>query len=143
MGKRVRHHHRKQASSRPARPSRDRPVPDIGQETPAELIRRLLRDNRPGLIGFVLSLLQLTGHIAWIALVRYLSVTGRAAQLSASDGISWLIVILMGLSMLLTFTALFVCLFYGMRREPRLLPLLGLMLSFFSGAFATFVVLLG
>ena len=107
-----------------------------------ELLQKLQKENRPGLVGFVLSLLQLAGHGVWIALVQFTVKTGRAETISSSDPLAWAIVVAMGLSTALTLIALFVCLFYGLRREPRVLPLLGLALAFFTGAFAFFAVLL-
>lgn len=106
-------------------------------------LRLLIHENRPGLVGFLLSLLQLCGHIGWIAMIRALSISGEASRLTESDWRSWIIVGLLGCSMLLTFVSLFVCLYFGLRRAPRVLPLCGLCLSFFTGVFATFAVLIG
>ena len=106
-------------------------------------VRLLVYENRPGLIGFLLSLLQLCGHVGWIAMIRSLSASGEAAKLTESDWRAWLIIGLLGCSMLLTLVSMFVCLYYGLRRAPRVLPLCGLCLSFFTGVFATFAVLIG
>ena len=105
--------------------------------------RKLLKDawsNRPGVIGFWLSIAQLVGHGAWISIIWYLASTGRATTLTSDSWISWLIVGLLGVSLLLTFVSMFVCLYYGLRRAPRLLPLIGFALSFFVGVLATSLV---
>ena len=93
--------------------------------------------NRPGFIGFALSLLQLLGHATWIMLIWYFSSTGQAKNLTSESFESWLIVGILGFSLLLTAVALFICLFYGLRREPRSLAVIGFFLSFFVGVLAT------
>ena len=108
-----------------------------------QMIRRASTENRPALIGLGLSLLQFLGHVCWVALTQYAVSSGTAKQLTSADPLAWTIVISMGLSMLLTLVAMFVCLFFGLRREPRVFAVMGLLLSFFSGAFATFAILLG
>lgn len=114
-----------------------------GDLTPAEYGRMLLRENRPGRIGFTMSIVQLFGHIGWFVMVQSLVSTGEARQLTSEDIRSWLIIGLLGGSTFLTITSMFVCLYFGLRRPPRLLPLLGLGLSFFTGSFVTFLILLG
>lgn len=104
-----------------------------------EVIQDLL-SNRPGVVGFLLSVLQLLGHTAWILLVWYLSAAGKAAHLDADSPMSWMIVGLLGVSLTLTFVSLFVCLFYGLRRSPRVLAVVGFVLSFFVGVLASAVV---
>jgi hypothetical protein len=54
---------------------------DSDTPSPREVIRELMT-NKPGAVGFLLSLLQLAGHATWIGLVWYLSVTGKAEKLS-------------------------------------------------------------
>ena len=98
---------------------------------------QLLISNRPGFIGFVLSLLQLLGHAAWILLIWYFASTGKAKTLTSDSFESWLIVGILGVSLLLTAVALFVCLFYGLRRQPRSQAVIGFFLSFFVGVLAT------
>lgn len=93
--------------------------------------------NRPGLIGFLLSLLQLLGHCSWILLTWYLTITGRAGNLTPDSWLSWIVVGMLGGSLLLTAGSLFVCLFYGLRRSPRTLAVIGFALSFFVGVLAT------
>lgn len=112
---------------------------DSETPTPREVIRELMA-NKPGLFGFLLSLLQLAGHTTWIALAWYLSVTGKAEKLDSSSFLSWLVVGILGLSLLLTAVSLFVCLYYGLRRSPRLLAIIGFCLSFFVGVLASAVV---
>ena len=51
-------------------------------------------------------------------------------------------VILLGGSLLLTFLAIFVCLFYGLRRPPRSPAIIGFFLSFFIGVLVTATVFL-
>ncbi|MFN8709090.1 MAG: hypothetical protein ACK526_18180 [Planctomyces sp.] len=109
---------------------------------PRAFLQMLLRDNRPGLIGFLLSLLQLAGHGTWIVLVSIAAGSGAASTMDASSALAWVIILVLGISTLLTLTSLFVCLFYGLRKAPRVLPLCGFALSFFTGAFATFAILL-
>lgn len=104
-----------------------------------EVIHDLL-SNRPGFVGFLLSLLQLLGHTAWVLLVWYLSATGKAARLDSDSAMSWVIVGLLGVSLTLTFVSLFLCLFYGLRRSPRVLAVVGFVLSFFVGVLASAVV---
>ncbi|MFM7833743.1 MAG: hypothetical protein ACKPJD_18275 [Planctomycetaceae bacterium] len=101
-----------------------------------------LRRNRPALVGFVLSVVQLCGHVAWLALVWWLESTGRAKSLDGGSLLAWVIALLLCGSLLLTGVSLFVNLFYGLRREPRVLALLGLAISFFVGVLATAVVFL-
>lgn len=93
-------------------------------------------NNRPGLIGFLLSLLQLIGHTTWILLIWYLDATGRAQTLNADSWLSWSVVGLFGMSLILTFVSLFVCLYYGLRKSPRALAVIGFGLSFFVGILA-------
>ncbi len=112
---------------------------DSDTPTPQEVIRDLMA-NKPGAVGFLLSLLQLAGHATWISLVWYLSVTGKAEKLDSSSFLSWLVVGILGFSLLLTAVSLFVCLYFGLRRSPRLLAIIGFCLSFFVGVMASAVV---
>ncbi|MEZ6033997.1 MAG: hypothetical protein R3C17_12950 [Planctomycetaceae bacterium] len=96
--------------------------------------------NRPGAIGFILSLLQLAGHVTWILLIWNLQATGRAKSLTADSLESWVVVSILGGSLLLTAAALFTCLFYGLRRQPRSLAVIGFFLAFFVGVLATALV---
>lgn len=101
-----------------------------------------LRQNLPGLVGLGLGLLQLVGHAAWVGVILFLDATGRTTSLDASSPWAWLVVILLGGSLLLTFLALFICLFYGLQRPPRSPAILGFFLSFFIGILATATVFL-
>ena len=96
--------------------------------------------NRPGFVGFILSLLQLLGHATWILLIWYLESTGQAKSLTPDSFQSWLIVGMQGVSLLLTAAALFTCLYYGLRQQPRSLAVIGFFLSFFVGVLATALV---
>jgi hypothetical protein len=73
-------------------------------------------------------------------LVWYLSAAGKVARLDSDSPMSWLIVGLLGISLTLTFVSLFVCLFFGLRRSPRVLAVAGFVLSFFVGVLASAVV---
>ena len=70
-------------------------------------------------------------------LIWYFASTGKAKTLTSDSFESWLIVGILGVSLLMTALALFVCLFYGLRREPRSLAVIGFFLSFFVGVLAT------
>ena len=101
-----------------------------------------LKQNRPGMVGLLLSLLQLVGHASWLTLVVQLSNSGKAQQLDSSSPLAWTIVSLLGLSLLLTAAALFVCLFFGLRRPPRTPALIGAALAFFVGVLVSAAVFL-
>ncbi|MFO1001690.1 MAG: hypothetical protein U0936_15240 [Planctomycetaceae bacterium] len=130
---------KKKPSYKPSRNVAPAVKQDSDTPSPQEVIRELMT-NKPGAVGFLLSLLQLAGHTTWIALVWYLSVSGKAEKLDSSSPLSWLVVGILGLSLLLTAVALFVCLYYGLRRTPRLLAIIGFCLSFFVGVMASAVV---
>lgn len=108
-----------------------------GDNVPMRETVQLLLSNRPGFVGFLLSVLQLLGHATWIMLIWYFTSTGKAKTLTSDSFESWLIVGILGVSLLLTALALFVCLYYGLRREPRSLAVIGFFLSFFVGVLAT------
>jgi hypothetical protein len=101
-----------------------------------------LSDNRPAIMGFILAVVQLLAHGSWMALVTWLSESGRAKELDTDSPMAWAIVILLGLSTVLTFVALFVCLFYGLRRRPRTLAIIGFAMSFFMGVFGFAIIIL-
>ncbi|MEY3173656.1 MAG: hypothetical protein RLZZ436_1570 [Planctomycetota bacterium] len=101
-----------------------------------------LRQNPAGLWGLGLSVLQLIGHAAWLSLVVALSGTAEAAELDASSPLAWLIVGLLGGSLLLTGVSLFVCLFYGMRKTPRAPAIVGAAMAFFVGVLVSAAVFL-
>jgi hypothetical protein len=86
--------------------------------------------------------LQLAGHVAWLVLVWWLESTGRAKNLDGGSVLAWVIALLLCGSLLLTGVSLFVNLFYGLRREPRALAVVGFAMSFFVGVLATAVVFL-
>lgn len=104
-------------------------------------LRELASRNKAGVVGLGLSLLQLVGHGLWITVVVALSQSPDAARrLDSSSPTSWFIVLDLAGSLVLTGIALFVCLFYGLRKSPRLPAVIGFLLSFFTGVLATALV---
>ncbi|MFM7039589.1 MAG: hypothetical protein ACKO2L_17910 [Planctomycetaceae bacterium] len=101
-----------------------------------------LRQNPAGLWGLGLSLLQLLGHASWLGLVVGISGTSAAEKLNPSSPLAWLIVGVLGASLLLTGVALFVCLFYGLRKSPRAPALVGAAMAFFVGVLVSAAVFL-
>jgi len=101
-----------------------------------------LRMNPAGLWGLGLSVLQLVGHAAWLTLVAGLSGTAEAEALNSSSPLAWLIVGLLGISLLLTGVALFVCLFFGLRKTPRAPAVVGAAMAFFVGVLVSAAVFL-
>jgi len=101
-----------------------------------------LRQNPAGLWGLGLSLLQLLGHASWLSLVVGISGTSAAEKLNSSSPLAWLIVGVLGASLLLTGVALFVCLFYGLRKSPRAPALVGAAMAFFVGVLVSAAVFL-
>lgn len=132
---------KKEKQRSPGKPPRPVRKPKMPGDPPSrqEVVKELLA-NRPALVGFLLSVLQLLGHMTWILLVWYLSVMGKATKLNSDSLLSWVIVGILGISLILTFVSLFICLFYGLRREPRVLAVAGFALSFFVGILASAVV---
>lgn len=114
--------------------------PNSDDSVPMRETIRLLMSNRPGFVGFVLSVLQLVGHATWILLIWYLQTTGQTKSLTSDSFQSWLIVSILGISLVLTAAALFTCLYYGLRQQPRSLAVVGFFLSFFVGVLATALV---
>jgi hypothetical protein len=114
--------------------------PNSDDAAPMRETIRLLMSNRPGFVGFVLSVLQLVGHTTWILLIWYLQTNGQAKSLTSDSFQSWLIVGILAVSLLLTAAALFTCLYYGLRQQPRSLAVIGFFLSFFVGVLATALV---
>jgi hypothetical protein len=130
----------RRSTARETRYGQSEHVRNVGESPSAKEVIQDLLSNRPGFVGFLLSVLQLLGHTAWVLLVWYLSATGQAARLDSDSPLSWVIVGLLGVSLTLTFVSLFVCLFYGLRRAPRVLAVVGFVLSFFVGMLASAVV---
>jgi len=100
------------------------------------------RSNRPGFAGLVLSFIQLLMHGLWLGITE--SPVGRRAF---SDGATgpwqrWLIVGLLIMSFAATLSALFLSLYGSVNGHPKTPAVVGLILSFFTGAFLTFVFLL-
>ncbi|MFO0977702.1 MAG: hypothetical protein U0996_14970 [Planctomycetaceae bacterium] len=128
--------------SSPKRSWAERFVTDVvndSDETPD--FRQLALQNKAGVVGLGLSLLQLIGHGVWITTVVILSQSPDAArQLDSSSPMAWFIVLDLAGSLILTGIALFVCLFYGLRKSPKLPAVIGFLLSFFTGVLATSMV---
>lgn len=101
-----------------------------------------LRQNPAGLWGLGLSVLQLAGHATWLTLVVQLAGTEAAERLNADSPLAWLIVGLLGISLALTGVALFVCLFFGLRKAPRAPAVAGAALAFFVGVLVSAAVFL-
>jgi hypothetical protein len=108
--------------------------------TESDLHWRDLLKNQPALIGFLLSMLQVVVHATWIGLIWYLTQSGQAAVLNDHSWQSWLMVGLLGLGLILTGASMFVCLYFGLRRSPRTLAVIGFFVSFFFGTLATALV---
>lgn len=98
--------------------------------------------NRFGLIGFGLSLLQLVFHASWILYAASLASSGQAEKLPAGAWQLWLITGLMIVGALLTMISLFLSLYGVIHGKPRVLAIIGLMLSFFIGTTTTFILLM-
>jgi len=101
-----------------------------------------LRQNPAGLWGLGLSVLQLAGHATWLTLVVQLSGTEAAERLDSGSPLAWLIVSLLGVSLLLTGAALFVCLFFGLRKTPRAPAIVGAAMAVFVGVLVSAAVFL-
>ncbi len=115
---------------------------DAEAETEAAALLGQLRQNPAGLWGLGLSLLQLLGHASWLSLVVGLSGTAEAEKLDTTSLLAWLIVGVLGASLLLTAAALFVCLFYGLRKSPRAPAVVGAAMAFFVGVLVSAAVFL-
>ena len=101
-----------------------------------------LSQNRLGVIGFGLSLLQVLAHASWMALVAWLSSSGRAELLKPNDWGMWLISGLVITGAALTMVSLFICLYAALHGKPKILAIIGLSLSFFIGMLTTFILVL-
>ncbi|MBL8810226.1 MAG: hypothetical protein JNM43_08620 [Planctomycetaceae bacterium] len=128
--------------SSPKRSWAERFVTDVVSDPDDNVsLRELASRNKAGVVGLGLSLLQLVGHGLWITVVVVLSQSPDAArQLDSSSPTAWFIVLDLAGSLVLTGIALFVCLFYGLRKSPRLPAVIGFFLSFFTGVLATALV---
>lgn len=101
-----------------------------------------LSKNRFGLIGCGLSLLQLVVHTSWLLFIMALTSSGQADQLDPNAWQLWLVTVLMIVGGLLTMVSLFVCLYGAVHGKPKVLAIIGMMLSFFVGTMTTFVLLI-
>jgi len=129
-------------TSSPKRSWAERFVNDVVNDTDGTPdLRQLALQNKAGVVGLGLSLLQLIGHGLWITIVVVLSQSPEAARrLDSSSPTAWFIVVDLAGSLVLTGVALFVCLFYGLRKSPRLPAVIGFLLSLFTGVLATSLV---
>lgn len=116
-------------------------ISDVATLDVATLLGQL-RQNPAGLWGLGLSVLQLAGHATWLTLVVRLAGSEAAERLDSSSPLAWLIVGLLGLSLLLTGAALFVCLFFGLRKTPRAPAIVGAAMAFFVGVLVSAAVFL-
>lgn len=133
---------KKKAASPVKRSWTERFASDVVSESQSDpSLRELAMQNKAGVVGLGLGVLQLAGHGLWITIVLILSQSEEAARKLDSDSpLAWLIVIILAGSLVLTGLALFVCLFYGLRKSPRLPAVIGFFLSFFTGVLATALV---
>lgn len=97
-----------------------------------------LKSNRPGYVGFLLSMLQLLIHGSWIAYITWLSNTGIAKTLPPGAWQFWVITVAVLLGAALTMISLFLCLYGALHGRPKTLAIIGFGVSFFIGAFTTF-----
>ena len=100
------------------------------------------RNNSIGMVGLVLSLVQLAMHGLWIGITEFFASRGNLADVTAASWQAWLIVGLLLLSGIVTMLALFLSLNGSIRGRPRTPAVVGLVISFFTGTFVTFVLLL-
>lgn len=100
------------------------------------------RNNSIGMVGLVLSLVQLAMHGLWIGITESFASRGNLADVTAASWQAWLIVGLLLLSGIATMLALFLSLNGSIRGRPRTPAVVGLVISFFTGTFVTFVLLL-
>jgi hypothetical protein len=100
------------------------------------------RSNRGGFAGLVLSIVQLLLHALWIGITETLSALGEPENFTANSWQAWLIVGLLLLSGTVTMLALFLSLHGSINGRPRTPAVIGLTVSFFTGAFVTFILLL-
>ena len=81
-------------------------------------------------------------HGLWIGITELLTARGELANITSSSWQAWLIVALLMLSGTTTMLALFLSLLGSIHGQPRTPAVAGLILSFFTGTFVTFVLLL-
>jgi len=98
--------------------------------------------NRPGLVGFGLSMLQLVVHASWMLFATWLTGTDQAQQLDSGSWQLWVLSILILLGGALTMVSLFLCLYGTIKGTPKALAIVGLCVSFFVGTFTTFALLM-
>lgn len=117
-------------------------MPSKNGEGSLKDLYNVLAQNRFGLIGFCLSILQVVVHGSWLGFITFLAADGTAENLTSDDWQMWLISALIILGALLTAVSLFLCLYGAIHGKPRILAIIGLCLSFFVGALTTFTLIL-
>jgi len=100
-----------------------------------------VRQNRPGWIGFLLSMLQLLVHGSWITMNALLAAGANGQPVEPATWQMWLFTILIIAGAALTMVSLFLCLYGAIHGKPKSLALVGLAVSFFIGMFTTFALL--
>ena len=100
------------------------------------------RNNSIGMVGLVLGLVQLAMHGLWIGITESFVSYGELIDMTVVSWQAWLIVALLLLSGITTMLALFLSLYGSIRGRPRTPAMVGLVISFFTGTFVTFVLLL-
>lgn len=103
----------------------------------------VLAQNRFGMIGFGLCLLQILVHGSWLGFAAALAESGEAKDLTSDDWQMWVIAALIILGAILTAVSLFLCLYGAIHGKPKVLAIIGLCVSFFIGALTTFTLILG
>ena len=102
----------------------------------------VLWQNRFGMIGFGLSLLQLAVHASWLIFAMQLQSSGQAKDLTSDSWQMWVISVLVIIGAVLTAISLFLCLYGMIHGKPKVLAIIGFCISFFVGAVTTFTLIL-
>ena len=101
----------------------------------------VLAANRPGFIGFWLSMLQLVSHGCWI----WLASNGPVGKDGKPEWESWRTTTVEALVItgaVLTAVSLALCMYGAIHRRPKVLALIGLAVSFFVGVLTAFILVL-
>ena len=100
------------------------------------------RSNPGGFAGLVMSIVQLFMHGLWIGLTEMLAAGGNLEDVTTFSWQAWLSVALLLLSGVTTMLALFLSLYGSIDGQPKTPAVIGLTVSFFTGASVTFVLIL-
>lgn len=114
----------------------------VTQQGSVRALYEVLAQNRVGMVGFCLSLLQVVAHASWLGFATILAGSAVADRLTSDDWQMWLIAGLIILGTILTAASLFTCLYGAIHGKPRILAMIGLCLSFFFGVLTTFILVL-